>query len=967
MVRLSLSFLATAFAAVASAAPVYTQLAFKKIADARCLPQTDIKEYQSFELLSHELDTYVSKKFGSTRLVGGVNGDKNMQKLEFCIVSSDHHCDPIFPTNCVLENVDYRFRVKGNDKGYLQIDGHYVRIVRNFEDASPLSLSNDDLLGVRIAYQYEGGDKNVLSTSKSAEYGKPIVLEYPQKNRIRQRFEIIESRKAVKKIVGDNECIPETNIKEYHPFKLLSANLDTYLSMKPGSKMVYGGAVHDPALQALDFCIVSTDMECTTAIPTNCIYQNVEYRFRVFGPVKGYLRVIDEELIEIVPEFNQASGLNLYKEQGWGLRVAHRKSNRDLLVITTSAPGHMVFLEEPQKNNGRQWFDLVQPQGMNMDIESAPNQCVPHVAVKEYEAFELYSYDLDSFVSNLPGHDVVVGGDPLNKHLQQLQFCIVSSDHKCNPAFPTNCIYENVQYRYRVHGPEKGYLRIQDGLARIVPEFEDATGLNLMWDDNRGLRIAKQNKKGSVSVLATTVPGKALTLQGATKPTDSQYFALSKLKKTTPFKRCLPDTYVKVNEPFIVKNNDFDTLISTVMGDDLLRAGIDGNKLFQKLEFTVTPYFINDDAAGECLREDFQYRFEVTGQISGFIRVEDGFLTIVPEFDAASPLYFHKSSGQGLRIGQNTPMGPFAVAADHPGSPLIFQRPESGNKRQVFDLIPSNRVIKEEWNHECLPDTHIAVGAPFLIENHALSSFVSVVRGDSTLRGGVSHNPDFTVLRFFLHPYRGMGHPGECAKEDVEYIFEVRDDDYRGFLQVQNGFLVIVPFVHEASPLYFHKSRGEGVRIGQNTPEGPRAVATVESGMPLVFEQPQSKNKNQVFDLVPLLRENEKVEACDDKQEHSLCIFLRGGVDKVSGLQRTVFDLKSYDEDVPLEEYVYGDVEYLLRASIELSRFLRVEGSYLAIVPGYDSASPLYFHKPASGSLRVDVVPYVANKKTVCQ
>ncbi|KAF9278005.1 hypothetical protein BGZ74_003206, partial [Mortierella antarctica] len=112
MVRLSLSFLATALAAVASAAPVYTQHAFNKIADARCLPQTDIKEYQSFELLSHELDTYVSKKFGSTRLVGGVNGDKNLQKLEFCIVSSDHHCDPIFPTNCVLENVDYRFRVK---------------------------------------------------------------------------------------------------------------------------------------------------------------------------------------------------------------------------------------------------------------------------------------------------------------------------------------------------------------------------------------------------------------------------------------------------------------------------------------------------------------------------------------------------------------------------------------------------------------------------------------------------------------------------------------------------------------------------------------------------------------------------------------------------------------------------------------------------------------------------------------
>ncbi|KAF9282418.1 hypothetical protein BGZ74_002157, partial [Mortierella antarctica] len=497
-----------------------------------------------------------------------------------------------------------------------------------------------------------------------------------------------------------------------------------------------------------------------------------------------------------------------------------------------------------------------------------PNQCVPHVAIKEYEAFELYSYDLDSFVSNLPGHDVVVGGDPLDKHLQQLQFCIVSSDHECNPKFPTNCIYENVQYRYRVHGSEKGYLRIQDGLVRIVPEFEDATGLNLLWDDNRGLRIAKQNKKGSVSVLATTVPGKALTLQGATRPIDSQFFALSKLE--TPFKRCLPDTYVKVNEPFIVKNHEFDTLISIVTGNNLLRAGIDGSKQFQKLEFTVTPYFNDDAAGGECLREDFQYRFKVTGQISGYIQVDKGFLSIVPEFDAASPLYFHKSSGQGLRIGQSTLKGPLAVTADRLGSPLNFQRPVSGNKRQVFDLIPSNRVNKEEWNHECLPGTHIVEGAAFLIENHHLHSFVSVVRGDRTLRGGVIGNQDFMELMFVVHPYREIERPGECVKGDVEYIFQVRGGDHKGFLQVENGFLVIVPSFDKASPLYFHKSRGEGVRIAQITDEGPRTVATVEPGTPLVFEHPESKNERQVFELIPILRETEKVEACDDKQEHSL-------------------------------------------------------------------------------------------------
>jgi len=136
-----------------------------------------------------------------SRLVGGIKGDKDLQKLEFCIVSSDrHHCDSIWGTNCVLEDVDYRIRVKGHDKAYLRVDGHYVNIVSSFEDASPLSLSNDDGTGVRITNQYEDGEKNVFATSFSHEEGKPIVLEYPQKNRIHQRFEIVESSKIVKKI-----------------------------------------------------------------------------------------------------------------------------------------------------------------------------------------------------------------------------------------------------------------------------------------------------------------------------------------------------------------------------------------------------------------------------------------------------------------------------------------------------------------------------------------------------------------------------------------------------------------------------------------------------------------------------------------------------------------------------------------------------------------------------------------------
>ncbi|KAG0040008.1 hypothetical protein BGZ82_005820, partial [Podila clonocystis] len=91
MVRLSLSFMTVASAfAVASAAPFFVQNPFTDVpSESRCLPEASIKEYRSFRLLSLELDTFVSRKIDGTRLVGGVTGDKNLQQLEFCVVSED--------------------------------------------------------------------------------------------------------------------------------------------------------------------------------------------------------------------------------------------------------------------------------------------------------------------------------------------------------------------------------------------------------------------------------------------------------------------------------------------------------------------------------------------------------------------------------------------------------------------------------------------------------------------------------------------------------------------------------------------------------------------------------------------------------------------------------------------------------------------------------------------------------------
>ena len=114
----------------------------------------------------------------------------------------------------------------------------------------------------------------------------------------------------------DNQCAPETSICDYCPFQLKRSNLNSVLSKHIKSDLLVSGFPNgNKTFEQLEFCIVSSDYGCSTTIQSTCVYQNVEYRFRVNGPVQGYLR-IENEQVRIVPDFDDVSSLNMYKEAG---------------------------------------------------------------------------------------------------------------------------------------------------------------------------------------------------------------------------------------------------------------------------------------------------------------------------------------------------------------------------------------------------------------------------------------------------------------------------------------------------------------------------------------------------------------------------------------------------------------------------------------------------------------------------
>ncbi|KAG0250211.1 hypothetical protein BG011_008577, partial [Mortierella polycephala] len=151
-----------------------------------------------------------------------------------------------------------------------------------------------------------------------------------------------------------------TTIKEYHPFNLKSSKLNSLVSKFIDDYVIVGGVNGDRNLQPLEMCIVSSDYGCDAHIPSNCIYQNVEYRIRVQEPIQGYLRIVDDR-IEIVENFHGASGLNLYKEEGWGLRIAHLLDDGSRIVFATNGGGNPVTLEPHRKDDARQWFQIIEP------------------------------------------------------------------------------------------------------------------------------------------------------------------------------------------------------------------------------------------------------------------------------------------------------------------------------------------------------------------------------------------------------------------------------------------------------------------------------------------------------------------------------------------------------------------------------------------------------------------------------
>ncbi|KAG0287193.1 hypothetical protein BGZ96_008872 [Linnemannia gamsii] len=176
------------------------------------------------------------------------------------------------------------------------------------------------------------------------------VAAYPYQERLTSGFH---------ELTMQNECIPGVSVKEYHPFRLVSTPFQAGVSKLNNSNRVIAAYSSQGDATVLDLCVVSSELGCMAGMPSNCIYDNVEYRFRVESPVKGYLKVEGDGVI-VVDSFHEGSGLNFFKlSPDAGLMIAHMVDGEPLVFQTHSS--RQITLNPPVKGTAAQLFTIVIP------------------------------------------------------------------------------------------------------------------------------------------------------------------------------------------------------------------------------------------------------------------------------------------------------------------------------------------------------------------------------------------------------------------------------------------------------------------------------------------------------------------------------------------------------------------------------------------------------------------------------
>lgn len=157
---------------------------------------------------------------------------------------------------------------------------------------------------------------------------------------------------------------------------------------------------------------------------------------------------------------------------------------------------------------------------------------------------------------------------------------------------------------------------------------------------------------------------------------------------------CVPEISLREYQPFLLKSSLLNTIVSTEFDTNLVVGGINGDKDFKQLELCLasTERECSSVVHSDCIYQKQEYRFRVNAPVRGYLRLINGKVEIVENFNDASDMSLFKEAGWPLRIsGRREKDGKRVVlAASERGGPITVERPKTDAIRQWFEIIEAN-------------------------------------------------------------------------------------------------------------------------------------------------------------------------------------------------------------------------------------------------------------------------------------
>jgi len=470
--------------------------------------------------------------------------------------------------------------------------------------------------------------------------------------------------------------------KEKEPFRLLNLRrepLAENYALFPN--VLFLGKRKDPAFTPLDFCVVTgSDQDCSTAIESDCIRRDVNYRFLFHASnYKFYLAELEGE-VYFSSIYETASDFSLSSQGGLTARIVSIMEDGQKGVLR-GTPGEHISVGLSTGGDDELFF-IEEPDCIEFGLDTFP----------ENHPFRLVNSANDPLAENYDLFpNVLFLGKRNDPAFNPIDICAVTGpDQDCSSSIKSGCLRRDVKYRFVFHVLQyKFYMSQVYGEVWFAGGYDMGTDFKFISHDGEAARIITVMENGQEGVFQGT-PGELISLTPSVGGADELFFLAN--PACINFGR---KTFQE-NHPFRLVNSFNDSLSENyALFPNVLFLGKHDDPAFTPLDICAVTGPDQDCSTSVrfgCIRHDVNYRllFHVAN-FKFYMSQVYGEVWFATGYGMGTEFRFTSHEGEAAKVVTVMESGQEGVFRGTPGE-LISLSPSAEGPDELFFMqpIPTN-------------------------------------------------------------------------------------------------------------------------------------------------------------------------------------------------------------------------------------------------------------------------------------